>query len=103
MADRAEHERERRPAHEAARAALTELGLREARATGEIAAAVRDRERIADERAAADADAAVQRRSLADPVPERDLELEAALGDADRRSGRRWRSWVAAHGVAGAR
>ena len=84
MAERAEQERERRVVHEAARAELTALGLREARATGEIAAAVRDRQRIADERAAADADVAVQRRILAEPVPERDPELEAALGDADR-------------------
>ena len=84
MAERAEQERERRVVHEAARADLTSLGLREARATGEIAAAVRDRQRIADERAAADADVAVQRRILAEPVPERDAELEAALGDADR-------------------
>ena len=84
MAERAEQERERRVVHEAARADLTALGLREARATGEIAAAVRDRQRIADERAAADADVAVQRRILAEPVPERDPELEAALGDADR-------------------
>ena len=84
MAERAEQERERRVVHEAARAELTALGLREARATGEIAAAVRDRQRIADERAAAEADVALQRRILAEPVPERDLELEAALGDADR-------------------
>ncbi len=84
MAERAEQERERRVVHETARADLTSLGLREARATGEIAAAVRDRQRIADERAAADADVAVQRRILAEPVPERDAELETSLGDADR-------------------
>ncbi len=84
MAARAELERERRIAHEAARAALTGLGLREARAAGEMAAASRDRQRIAAERAAAEADLATHRRILAEAVPERDLELEAALGDADR-------------------
>ncbi|MEI7743593.1 MAG: AAA family ATPase, partial [Chloroflexota bacterium] len=84
MAARAELERERRIVHEAARAELTALGLREARAGGEIAAASRDRQRIADERAAAEADLAVQRRILAEPIPERDLELEAALGEGDR-------------------
>ncbi|HET7829047.1 MAG TPA: AAA family ATPase [Candidatus Limnocylindrales bacterium] len=84
MATRAEAERERRATHEAARSALTELGLREARAAGEIQAVARDRQRIAAERAAAEADLEVQRRILAEAVPERDLELEAALADADR-------------------
>ncbi len=84
MAARAETERERRAVHEAARAALTALGLREARAAGEIQAAARDRQRIAVERAAAEADLAAHRRILAEAIPERDLELEAALGEADR-------------------
>jgi chromosome segregation protein len=84
MAARAEAERERRAVHEAARAALTALGLREARATGEIQAAARDRARITAERASAEADQAAERRILAEPVPERDPDLEAALGDADR-------------------
>ncbi len=84
MAVRAETERERRAEHEAARAALTSLGLREARAAGELEAAARDRARATAERGAAEADLAAQRRILAESVPERDLELEAALGDADR-------------------
>ncbi|HYO43092.1 MAG TPA: AAA family ATPase [Candidatus Limnocylindrales bacterium] len=84
MATRAEQERDRRVVHESARAELTALGLREARAAGEIGAAARDRQRIAGERMAAEADLATNRRILAEPVPERDLELEAALGDADR-------------------
>jgi chromosome segregation protein len=84
MSARAEAERERRTVHEAARAELTALGLREARATGEIQAAARDRARITAERAAAEADLAAHRRILAEPVPERDPDLEAALGDADR-------------------
>jgi chromosome segregation protein len=65
MATRAEVERERRATHESARAAMTALGLREARASGEISAAARDRDRIAAERAAAEADLAVHRRILA--------------------------------------
>ena len=51
MAARAELERDRRAEHEAVRGELTGLGLREARAAGEIVAASRDRRRIADERA----------------------------------------------------
>ena len=84
MAARAELERERRALHEVVRGELTALGLREARAAGELAAAARDRERIAGERAAAEADLAAQRRVLAQPVPERDIELDASLGEADR-------------------
>jgi chromosome segregation protein len=84
MAARAELERERRAAHEAERATLTQLGLREARATGEVAAATRDRQRIAGERAAAEAEIAAGRRTLAEAMPEQDLELEAALAEADR-------------------
>ncbi len=84
MAERADAERDRRAVHEAARTELTGLGLREARAAGEIEAAARDRLRIAGERAAAEADTASQRRILAEAVPEMDLELEAALGEADR-------------------
>jgi chromosome segregation protein len=87
MAARAEAEREQRGAHEAARAAVTTLGLREARAAGEIQAAARDRERISVERVAGEADLAAHRRILAEAVPERDLELEATLGEADRALG----------------
>jgi chromosome segregation protein len=87
LAERAELERERRAVHEAARATLTELGLREARAAGELAGAARDRERIAGELAAAEADIAAGRRILAEAVPEPDLELEATLGEADRALG----------------
>ena len=87
MADRAEAERERRAAHETARAALTALSLREARVTGELQAAARDRERLIAERGAIVADHAAQRRILAEPVPEPDLELEGALAEADRALG----------------
>ena len=84
MAARSELERDQRATHETARDEVTKLGLRQARAAGEIEATIRDRRRIADEQAAADADLAAQRRILAEDVPERDLELEAALAEADR-------------------
>ena len=85
MAARAETEREGREIHEAARAALGALGLREARAAGEIQAA-RPRPRP-DRRASAPRPRRTSRPtggSSPSPIPERDLELEAALGDADR-------------------
>ena len=50
----------------------------------ELDAIARDRERIAAERATADADLATQRRALATTVPGPDLSLEAAVGDAER-------------------
>ena len=84
MAARSELEAERRAVHEAARTEHTALGLREGRAIGELEATARDRTRIARERAAAEADLEAHRRGLAQPVPEPDLALEAALADADR-------------------
>ena len=67
-----------------ARAALTGAQLRDGQLVSEGAAIARDRERIAGERTAAEADVAAQRRRLAEPVPARDLEAEAALTDAER-------------------
>jgi chromosome segregation protein len=67
-----------------AREALTAAQLREGLLTSEALAIARDRERLAGERAAADADLAIQRRRLAEPVPVRDLEAEAALSAAER-------------------
>jgi chromosome segregation protein len=84
LGERAEAERRRREAHDATRSALTELRLREARLAGDLEAIGRDRSRLSDERAAAEADLTVQRRTLAQPVPARDLELDAAVGDAER-------------------
>ncbi len=81
---RATLERERRDAHEAARASATAAQLREARLTSDLEALERDRRRLLDERAAAEAELTAGRRALAAPVPARDLELEAALGDAER-------------------
>ena len=58
LSARADAERERRETHETARTALTELQLRDGRLGSELDAIERDRARLADERAAAEADAA---------------------------------------------
>jgi chromosome segregation protein len=77
-------ETERRGRHEEAMRALTELRLEDARLAAEAAAVGRDRTRLIDERQAAEADLTFQRRALAAPVPERDVQLEAAVAEADR-------------------
>jgi chromosome segregation protein len=77
-------EAERRAVHEAARAALTALQLRDARAASDVSAAQRDRQRLAQELAGAEADLAVQRREQAAPVPVRDLALASAVAEAER-------------------
>src|SRR4029079_18033930 len=84
LAARSQAERERRESHDAARAALSALQVRSARLAAKIAAIVRDRPRLADERAAAESDLELQRRLLARPVPGRDPALDAALADAER-------------------
>ena len=81
---RATLERERREAHDAARAAATRAQLRDARLTSDLEALERDHRRLLDERAAAEAEMAAGRRALAAPIPARDLDLEAALGEAER-------------------
>ncbi len=81
---RATIERERRDAHDAARAAVTAAGLRDARLTSELEALERDRRRLVDERVAAEAEVTGGRRAMAAPVPARDLDLEASLGAAER-------------------
>ena len=84
MSARADAEGAARETHEVIRAELTSLGLREARANAELEAAARDRARMLAERSAAEADLAVQRRTLAETAPDRDPELEASLAEADR-------------------
>jgi chromosome segregation protein len=84
LASSSDVESERRAAHESARAALTDLQLRDARAASDLAAAQRDRARLAAELAAAEDDLQTQRRELASPVPARDLALAAAVAEADR-------------------
>jgi chromosome segregation protein len=84
MAARADLEHEYRARHEIARAAVTELGLRQARAEAEVAAIARDRIRLGNELAGREAELAQQRRALAAPVPDRDLALEASVVEADQ-------------------
>jgi chromosome segregation protein len=84
LSARAEAEQERREAHETARVALTDLQLRDGRLGSELDAIERDRTRLADERAAAEAELATQRRAMAGAVPGRDTDLEAAVGTAER-------------------
>jgi chromosome segregation protein len=67
-----------------ARAALTTAQLEDGRLASEQASLRRDRERLVEERSAAEADMVVQRRRLAEPAHERDLALESALAESER-------------------
>ena len=84
LAARAVVERERREAHEAVQARLNDARLREARLTSETEALERERRRSTDERSAAETELADARRALAARAPTRDLELDAALAEAER-------------------
>jgi chromosome segregation protein len=84
LSARAVVELERREAHDAARSTLTGLQLRDGRLAADLEAIGRDTLRLTDERAAAESEAATQRRSMAGPVPARDVDLEAAVTEADR-------------------
>jgi chromosome segregation protein len=84
LASGSEVEAERRGAQEAARSRLTELQLRDARAVADVSAGQRDRRRLEQELAVAEADLAVQRREQAAPVPSRDLALSAAVAESER-------------------
>jgi chromosome segregation protein len=83
-AARAEIERARANELEAAQTALSAARLREARLESEIEAIGRDRDRLGEERSAAETERAHAQRTLAVPVPPRDLELEASLAEAER-------------------
>ncbi len=84
LASQSQTEAERRAAYESARAMLTNLQLRDARAVSEAEAVQRDSRRLEVERVAAETDLQIQRRELAVPVPARDLALASALAEADR-------------------
>ncbi len=83
LARRTAVELERRDALESARAALAGLQLAAGRQAAELEAARRDRIRLDEERAAAEAELAARRRALARPVPERDSALQASLEEAE--------------------
>ena len=84
LAIRATLERDRREAHDVARTAATSAQLRDARLASDLDALERDRRRLLDERAAAESEMALGRRSIAAPVPPPDLDLGATLGEAER-------------------
>ena len=84
LASRSETEAERRVAHESARALLTGLQLRDARAASDAAGVLRDRGRLEADRAAAEADLVAGRREQAAPIPARDLALSGAVSEAER-------------------
>ncbi len=73
-----------RARHETSRTALAALDLQAATATAEAASIARDRDRLAVERAAADAELADRRRELALPVPTQDPVLDGDLAEVDR-------------------
>ena len=77
-------ETERRATLDAAQAAVTALRLREERAAADLEGITRDRSRLLDERAVAEADLTVQRRALSQPVAARDVELDSELSEAER-------------------
>jgi chromosome segregation protein len=81
---RATLERQRREAHDAAVTALTAARLADGRLRSDQDATERDRRRLSDERTAAESDAAQARRTMAAPVPSRDLALEGSLTEAER-------------------
>ncbi len=84
LAARAVEERSRGEAVELAQAMVTAAQLRNARLTSELEAIGRERSRLLEERAAAEAELAVARRTLVAPLPSHDVELESSLGEAER-------------------
>jgi chromosome segregation protein len=84
LALRATVEAERRAAVDVALAELTELRLRDARIDSELANAAREQARLATERRVVEADRSSAQLVLAEPLPARDLGLDAELAQAER-------------------
>ncbi|HEX5825799.1 MAG TPA: AAA family ATPase, partial [Candidatus Limnocylindrales bacterium] len=84
MTARAATERDRHDDHETARGIVTELRLRETRLVGELESIGRDRTRLVADREVAESSLAIHRRGLSIPVPPRDVDLDAALAEAER-------------------
>jgi chromosome segregation protein len=84
LSARAAVERSQGEALELAQASANAAQLRSARLASESDAIGRDRARLAVERSAAEAELASARRTLVEPIPSRDLDLEASLGEAER-------------------
>jgi chromosome segregation protein len=81
---RAGHERALRAALEALTTARAGAELRRERLTAEAQAMARDQLRLAEERRAVEAALVTDRAALARPLPDRDVDLEAALSEAER-------------------
>ncbi len=77
-------ETERRVTLDAAQAAVTALRLREERAAADLDGITRDRGRLHDERAVAEASLVIQRRALSRPIVARDVDLDGELSEAER-------------------
>ena len=77
-------ETERRATLDAAQAAVNALRLREERTAADLEGITRDRTRLHDERAVAEASLVVQRRALSQPIPARDVDLDGELSEAER-------------------
>jgi chromosome segregation protein len=84
LSARAAVERARSEAVEAAQAVVNAAQLRGARLASEVDAIGRDQTRLSEERTAAESELAAARRTLVAPIPSRDLDLEASLGEAER-------------------
>ena len=84
LAERAGEERRLRAATESALARVTSLRIREAQIAAERAALVRDRQRVADERATATAELGLRRREASEPVAAPDRLLESSVAEAAR-------------------
>jgi chromosome segregation protein len=85
LSERADAEQELRARLDEARGAVQRIELAQTRSASEAAALVRDRERIAEERAAATARAEDARRRIAAVLPEPDRGAEDALEQAEQR------------------
>jgi chromosome segregation protein len=84
LSGRVAQEADLRARHDEARSTLTGLQLREARLVSDTETIQRDHARLREEREAAEADLAIQRRGLAIGVLARDLDLEESLASAER-------------------
>ena len=85
LSERADAEQELRARLDEARGAVQRIELARTRSASEAAALVRDRERIAEERAAATTRAEEARRRMAAVLPEPDRGAEDALEQAEQR------------------
>jgi chromosome segregation protein len=84
LSARAAVERARGETVEGAQAVVNAVQLRGARLASEVDAIGRDRSRLSEERSTAEAEIAASQRTLVAPIPSRDLDVEASLGEVER-------------------